>query len=346
MPFYAVAKGRKTGIFLTWDDCRKQVQDGFSKPIYKKFNTRGEAEEFIQDNTGNLASVINQSAKRISVNQSEKRSYYACADSRVGPAIFFSLNDCQKQVQGSGYKHQKFSNVQEAENFIFENRPKNEEKENVQNPEKKQKLEPEVKSEIEPPTRSNNLSEDLKNRFSGLHTFKCSETGFYKNEKGIVIAYTDGAAPSNGKRNASGIAIGRSGCGVFFNEEKQYSFYNPSAKLPDGNTNNFAEAHAIEEALVKALEFNLVALEIRTDSQYCIDSLEKWSKGWIRKAGVGGEWKNSKNEKIKHQEVFQNIINMRKKVKTSLVHVRGHRDDYGNNEADRLAVQGANSQPF
>ena len=65
-------------------------------------------------------------------------------------------------------------------------------------------------------------------RFSGLSTFKCSETGFYKNEKGIVVVYTDGAAPSNGKRNAAGVAIGRSGCGVFFNEKIFSSFYNPS----------------------------------------------------------------------------------------------------------------------
>lgn len=55
------------------------------------------------------------------------------------------------------------------------------------------------------------------------------------------------------------------------------------ASLPDGNTNNFAEAHAIEEALQKADELGLNCLEIRTDSQYCIDSLEKWCKGWIRK---------------------------------------------------------------
>ena len=61
-----------------------------------------------------------------------------------------------------------------------------------------------------------------------MSTFKCSETGFYKNEKGIVVVYTDGAAPSNGKRNAAGVAIGRSGCGVFFNEQIFSSFYNPS----------------------------------------------------------------------------------------------------------------------
>ena len=69
-------------------------------------------------------------------------------------------------------------------------------------------------------------------RFSGLPTFKCSETGFYKNDKGVVIVYTDGAAPSNGKRNAAGVSIGRSGCGVFFNETIFSSFYNPSGLFP------------------------------------------------------------------------------------------------------------------
>merc|ERR1711970_987342 len=95
---------------------------------------------------------------------------------------------------------------------------------------------------IEIPTKKQKLDgpgEDVSHRFSNLPTFKC-EDGFYRNAKGDVIVYTDGAAPSNGKRNAAGVSIGRSGCGVFFNDEKQYSFYNPSAKLPDGNTNNFA----------------------------------------------------------------------------------------------------------
>lgn len=44
-PFYAVAKGRKPGIYNDWDDCREQV-DGFSGARYKKFSTLAEAQEF------------------------------------------------------------------------------------------------------------------------------------------------------------------------------------------------------------------------------------------------------------------------------------------------------------
>ena len=44
--FYAVKQGRKTGMFLTWDDCKKQVM-GYPGAIYKSFETKEEAEEYL-----------------------------------------------------------------------------------------------------------------------------------------------------------------------------------------------------------------------------------------------------------------------------------------------------------
>ncbi len=44
--YYAVIKGRQTGIFTSWSQCEKQVK-GFSGAIYKSFNTREEAEAAI-----------------------------------------------------------------------------------------------------------------------------------------------------------------------------------------------------------------------------------------------------------------------------------------------------------
>lgn len=40
--FYAVRCGHETGIFLTWDECKKQV-DGFKGAEYKSFSTMEEA---------------------------------------------------------------------------------------------------------------------------------------------------------------------------------------------------------------------------------------------------------------------------------------------------------------
>ncbi len=47
--FYAVKTGRSTGIFKTWDECKKQVM-GFKGAIYKSFESLEEAENFITPN--------------------------------------------------------------------------------------------------------------------------------------------------------------------------------------------------------------------------------------------------------------------------------------------------------
>ena len=46
--FYAVKKGRKTGVFLTWAECEQQVR-GFKGAIYKSFSSRDEAMTFLSD---------------------------------------------------------------------------------------------------------------------------------------------------------------------------------------------------------------------------------------------------------------------------------------------------------
>ena len=54
--FYAVRQVRKTGMFLTWDDCKKQVM-GYPGAIYKSFGTEAEAREYLGI-SGNKASEI------------------------------------------------------------------------------------------------------------------------------------------------------------------------------------------------------------------------------------------------------------------------------------------------
>ncbi len=41
--YYAVAKGRETGVFTSWKECEKQIK-GFSGALYKSFKTKEEAE--------------------------------------------------------------------------------------------------------------------------------------------------------------------------------------------------------------------------------------------------------------------------------------------------------------
>ena len=184
------------------------------------------------------------------------------------------------------------------------------------------------------------------------------EDGYWLSGDRIVV-YTDGASSHNQHKNKGG-----SGCGIYWGGEfclsliikfilvhfslikmyleiHQESHPNPST-LPSQNTNNFAEAHAIEYALKYAVEQKMEKIEIRTDSMYCIDSLDKYMKSWMSKAKMtGGIWKNAKGETIVHQQVFMSINDMRKIVDTRLVHVRGHTGERGNEAADRLAATGA-----
>lgn len=44
--YYAVIKGRQTGIFTSWSKCEEQVK-GFSGAVFKSFSTRAEAETAI-----------------------------------------------------------------------------------------------------------------------------------------------------------------------------------------------------------------------------------------------------------------------------------------------------------
>ena len=48
--FYAVAIGRKKGVYKTWAECKAQV-DGFKFPKYKGFETMDEAQAFIDEHS-------------------------------------------------------------------------------------------------------------------------------------------------------------------------------------------------------------------------------------------------------------------------------------------------------
>lgn len=49
--YYAVKKGKETGIFEDWDRCRSLVQ-GFSGAVYKGFDTLKEAKEYMSGDLG------------------------------------------------------------------------------------------------------------------------------------------------------------------------------------------------------------------------------------------------------------------------------------------------------
>jgi len=123
MPYYAVARGRETGIFPSWDECNAQI-NGFSAAKYKKFDTKQQAKEFLKgivlsnsieeksyESGTNAFSVLMKTAKEI-VKKPETQfipeplfepDYYvytdgACSnngmpDAKAGIGIYFGKDD-------------------------------------------------------------------------------------------------------------------------------------------------------------------------------------------------------------------------------------------------------------
>ena len=60
--YYSIHKGKQTGIFHTWDECKNYIS-GYPNPIYKKFNNLEHAQYFLQYGTMpslNQSYIINE----------------------------------------------------------------------------------------------------------------------------------------------------------------------------------------------------------------------------------------------------------------------------------------------
>lgn len=149
-----------------------------------------------------------------------------------------------------------------------------------------------------------------------------------------VVVYTDGACEKNGKRGA------RAGVGVYFGANNPRNVSEPLAG--PRQTNQRAELSAILRTL-EILDFTPTKrLAIYTDSQYSIDCLTKWHRGWEFKG-----WINTKEEPVENQDLIKgalHLIRTKHRGQVEFVKVRGHAGIQGNVRADKLAVKGRDMQ--
>mgnify|MGYP001047559120 CR=1 FL=1 len=61
---YAVKKGRQTGLFDTWDECKSLVH-GFPGAVYKSFETRQEAEAYLNGENGGIQNQASGQSDKI-----------------------------------------------------------------------------------------------------------------------------------------------------------------------------------------------------------------------------------------------------------------------------------------
>ena len=88
MPYYAVANGRNIGIFLNWNDCNNSVNK-FQNALYKKFNTKKEAEQFITNGSHKQIEEKKESSKNNIQNQNNIISFFNTTHySQIDNSIF------------------------------------------------------------------------------------------------------------------------------------------------------------------------------------------------------------------------------------------------------------------
>ena len=152
-------------------------------------------------------------------------------------------------------------------------------------------------------------------------------------EAGFVQVFTDGACPNNGHPGA------KAGLGVWWGHGHSL---NLSARVSGSKqTNNAGEIQAVIMAITQAATAEVKRLQINTDSQFVINSVTQWMKGWKHKG-----WVTASGQEVKNKEDFQVLDKLIEDAKSSGMeikwnYVKGHSNIEGNVEADKLAVLGA-----
>jgi ribonuclease HI len=152
----------------------------------------------------------------------------------------------------------------------------------------------------------------------------------FKSDKNILKVFTDGSSFCNGAKDKS---KRKGGIGVFFGDDDQR---NVSQPFTIGEiTNQRTELYACIKALEVLHDCNQ-QIEINTDSEYTINCITKWYRGW-----EANKWKNAKKQPVKNQDLIKQLYQLYKSKKVKFQHVRGHKGIYGNEMADKLAVEGS-----
>ncbi|KAG5875048.1 hypothetical protein JTB14_026180 [Gonioctena quinquepunctata] len=150
----------------------------------------------------------------------------------------------------------------------------------------------------------------------------------FNKEGDFVVVYTDGACENNGKANA------KAGIGVWFGDNHPLNISKP---VEGKATNNTAEIQACIQALSLLKDQGITKVKIFTDSQFTIDCMTKWIKRWRK-----NNWKTSSGGPVKNKEDLQKLDETIKSFSgVQWFHVAGHNGIKGNEEADKLAREGA-----
>ncbi|XP_077274038.1 ribonuclease H1 isoform X2 [Temnothorax americanus] len=187
MPYYAVARGRKPGIYATWDECSAQVLK-FPGSIYKKFATGSEAQNFIKEHSSSTGET--NSSESLLLSSKIVKS----ARSQTLPKQLYLLGGKQSVVAPT----KLFASV--SKRTLSTNDNANEQSS------KKRKI-------------ALDISDNCLSSAQCLN--QDDKADFIVDEDGYVDVFTDGACSSNGYKEA------RAGIGVWFRDNHPLNVSEP-----------------------------------------------------------------------------------------------------------------------
>jgi ribonuclease HI len=148
------------------------------------------------------------------------------------------------------------------------------------------------------------------------------------NQRIIQSIYTDGACTGNPGPGGWGTV-------VYFNDGSVHEMGDSSHHT----TNNKMEM----QAAIAALEFfkssgQTQPITLYTDSEYLINCVTKWVKGWKKKG-----WKKSDGKDVQNQDLLETLDELNSRL-IQWQYVRGHSGNIGNERCDVIARSFANSK--
>ncbi|BFG03526.1 ribonuclease H1 [Drosophila madeirensis] len=308
MAYYAVASGRKAGIYDTWAQCEQQVK-GFKNAVYKKFNTRQEAEQFINIKSTyaphEVAVPLGQKQPlpaSWSTTKKQEPQYTEAWPDEDHDLVEDELNAAMNEVEGD---------PKPTSSSIL-----------IYGTTQKRKLDTSDDRQKKVPRHVSRVADAAGIKHVGEFEFEIDAEGY-------VIVYTDGSCIGNGRKGAC------AGYGVYFGDNHPLNAAQPvSGRV----TNNVGEIQAAIHAIKTALDLGIGKLCIYTDSQFLINSITLWVQGWKRRG-----WMLANNQPVKNVVDFKELDELlqNKDIKVKWNYVEAHKGINGNEMADKLARQGS-----
>ncbi|BFZ16833.1 hypothetical protein BsWGS_19871 [Bradybaena similaris] len=332
--FYGVKRGRVPGVYTTWPECENQVK-GFQKPVYKKFSSFEAALEFAAPN----ASATSEPAEReynsfasqlptAAPATSTTSHSHAAAKSAAAP----TCNTCCQCSQHAASIASLSSNVDSLNTqmkyittIVEKLSQRFLEVESKASGLERAFMAPGSKRAFS--THAGNTANGTSDKRPKFDTDAETFTGRKFSDSEGTHVFTDGGCFDNGRNGA------RAGIGVFW---AWNDLDNVSERLPGRPTNNRAEIHAAVRAVQIAKKKGIQNLILHTDSQFLINGITKWIRGWKK-----NQWKKTTGSPVINQKDFEELDRELQGMNVKWVYVRGHSGDPSNEEADLLARQGA-----